>query len=74
MMKDAGINLHYLENFEPLGIGRETERASTGKKILDQVLELSEKLRNGEINEEIGKIRRTVKDLEENRNVEEEQI
>ena len=32
MMKDAGINLHYLENFEPLGIGRETERASTGKK------------------------------------------
>lgn len=74
IMEDAGIELHYLEDFEPLGIGKELGRITNGKSVLNQVVELSEGLRIGEINEETGMIRRTVKDIGNNKSVNQENI
>lgn len=74
IMRDAGIELHYLENFEPLGIGKELGRITNGRKVLNQIVELSDELRAGEINDEVGIIRRTVKNVEKIKNIDEEQI
>lgn len=74
MMKDAKIDLHYLDSFEPLGIGKELNRISRGKKVLNQMLDLSDDVRDGEILEATGKIVRTQKDLASEKTIDEEQL
>jgi len=66
VLLDEGIRLNYMKSFIPLGIGSETNRLSSGKKMLIQMSDCSENIRDGEIQEATGKIIRNEKDLREN--------
>ncbi len=65
ILLDEGIRLNYLKSFTPLGIGSETCRLSPSKKLLIQMSDCSEDIRDGEIQEATGKIIRNEKDLRE---------